>query len=755
MNTIIKINTLSLLMAFMAMGCGKSTEADITKEGQSASHTDTAFVQEYHKGFVVHKDMPAANDVRAIHLAPDQNVWIATGHGVYRKPKTGADWEQMLPEENVGPAYDLDSEASGKVWLASWDGVYALENDALVQVPGPKPPIAKVLSTAEGVYAFGPYGIWLYSENEWKSKDFTNARSIRTVLTDKNAGLWLGTDIGLYHCNEEQTSAYQKNEDLISAYVKGLDFDDEGNLWVGGLGGVTIRKGDKVIDKKEPSNGITNVNVNVVKKAPDGKMWVGTDYGITRFQPGENDYSVRLSKRWLRADEVRDIDFDANGNAWVATSDGVSLIGRKEMTLAEKADYFYGQLISRHVREPGIVARFKLEVPGDTSSIVPDDDDNDGEYTAMYLAMESFRYAVTGSEEAKVRAKKAFDFLHLLREVTGREGFFARTVVPVDWDRPMHDMNRTYTDRELAEAIVNNPRTKPVEVRWHPSEDGKWLWKGDTSSDEFAGHFFGYYWYYFLVADEAEKQRIAAHVEQIMDHLLRNDFYLVGVDGKPAKWGVWSPKSLNDDPEWSPEKPLNSLEILSFLKFAHAITGKAAYQEAYIKLIKEEGYLENAKQLYTTNPAFETYFDIYMALYTYPALINLEEDAELKAEYRKHLDQWFAKFKDTRSPLLNLTYNLLTGGADELEASIFFLQDAPLSLVDWRIDNGKREDLQLVRSPILEEIQVNELRPPSEYRTMRWDNNPYLAVSGNPSEEKEPVYWLLPYWMGKYQGLIK
>ena len=245
-------------------------------------------------------------------------------------------------------------------------------------------------------------------------------------------------------------------------------------------------------------------------------MWAGTDYGITRFQPGESDYSVRLSQRWLRADEVRDIDFDAKGNAWVATADGVSVIRRKKMNLAEKADYFYDQLITRHVREPGIVARFKLEVPGDTSSIVADDDDNDGEYTAMYLAMESFRYAVTKSEEAKKRAKKAFDFLHLLREVTGRDGFFARTVVPIDWDRPLHDMNRTYTERELAEAIIDNPRTKPVEVRWHPSADGKWLWKGDTSSDEFAGHFFGYYWYYFLVADEAEKKRIAAHVEQII-----------------------------------------------------------------------------------------------------------------------------------------------------------------------------------------------------------------------------------------------
>tara|TARA_R110002124_G_scaffold55708_3_gene157722 strand:+ start:30790 stop:33057 length:2268 start_codon:yes stop_codon:yes gene_type:complete len=755
MYTYIKIYGLGLALAVMAMGCGRTTEADHVPEKKATSHTDTAFVQEYHEGFVVHKEFAAANDVRAIHLSPDQNVWIATGHGVYKKSKIARDWEQMLPEKIIGPAYDLDSDATGKVWLASWDGVYAMENNALVQVPGPKPPIAKVLSTDEGVYAFGPYGIWLYSKNQWELKDFTNARSIRAVLSDKNGGLWLGTDIGLYHCKEAQTIAYQKNEDLISAYVKGMDLDEQGNLWVGGLGGVTIRKEGKVIDKKEPSNGITNININVVKKAPDGKMWVGTDYGITRFQPGESDYSVRLSQRWLRADEVRDIDFDAKGNAWVATADGVSVIRSKKMNLAEKADYFYDQLITRHVREPGIVARFKLEVPGDTSSIVADDDDNDGEYTAMYLAMESFRYAVTKSEEAKKRAKKAFDFLHLLREVTGRDGFFARTVVPIDWERPMHDMNRTYTERELAEAIIDNPRTKPVEVRWHSSADGKWLWKGDTSSDEFAGHFFGYYLYYFLVADEAEKKRIAAHVEQIMDHLLRNDFYMVGVDGKPTKWGVWSPKSLNDDPEWLPEKPLNSLEILSFLKFAHAITGKAVYQEAYIKLIKVHGYLENAKQLYTTNPAFETYFDIYMALYIYPPLINLEEDPELKAEYRKHLGQWFAKFKATQSPLLNFTYNLLTGETEELGASIFFLQDAPLSLVDWPIDNGRREDLHLVRSPILEEIQVNELRPPSEYRTMRWDRNPYLAVSGDPSQEKEPVYWLLPYWMGRYQQLIK
>ena len=454
------------------------------------------------------------------------------------------------------------------------------------------------------------------------------------------------------------------------------------------------------------------------------------------------------------SDEVRDIEFDKEGNAWIATANGVSAIKNREMTLAQKADYFYDQLIRRHVREPWIVGRFRLEVPGDTTTLVPDDDDNDGEYTAMYLAMESFRYAVTANPQARERAKKAFDFLHYLREVTGLDGFFARTIIPADWTKA-HDMNRTYTPQELAEELVKNPRQKPVEKRWHLSADGKWMWKGDTSSDELDGHFFGYYWYYKFVADDAEKQRIANHVEKITDHLVRNDFYLVGVDGKHTKWGVWSPQSLNHDPEWAPERPLNSLEILSFLKFAYELTGKSIYQSEYKRLIEQEGYLQNAKDLYITNPAWETYFDIYLALYIYPALIELEKDPVLSADYKAHMDQWFDKFKETKSPLLNFTYNLLNGGADELDNSIFFLRDAPLDLVDWTIDNGKREDLHVVRKPILESVQVNELRPPSEYRTMRWDRNPYFAVAGNPAQEREPVYWLLPYWMGRYLNLIK
>ncbi len=680
------------------------------------------------------------------------NIWIATKHGVYQKKTHSRNWQLMILGDDLGPAYDVKLDIDGSIWIATWNGIYTNTSGKLKKVKGLKPPIAKIVIAKEGVYALGPYGIWLQKNNNWIKKNYTTARSIRAAISDSHGGLWIATDVGLYHSSDEKSYVIRENDELISAYVKGMDYTDQGKLWVASMGGISIRDENHKIGEKLLKDGITNANINVVKKAPNGVIWVGTEYGITRFTPGEEDYSVRLSKRWLLSNRVRDIAFDVDGNAWIATAKGVSAIKKINMTLSEKADFFYKKLVPRHVREPWIVGRFKLTIPGDTTSIEPDDDDNDGEYTAMYLAMESFRYATTKDPIAKERAKKAFDFLQYLREVTEMDGFFARTIIPVSWKRS-HDMDRTYSPQQLAEEIIRDPRRKSVEKRWHVSKDGKWKWKGDTSSDELCGHLFGYYCYYNFAADEQEKKRVALHFSKIMDHLIRNDFNLTGVDGTHTKWGVWSPKMLNSDPEWAPERALNSMELLSFLKFTYQITKDEKYQKEYLKLIKEHGYLENIKKFHHTNPAWKTYFDIYMALFVYPPLLSYEDDPKIKKEYQSHMNQWFKKNKVTKSPFVNFTYNLLNGGNDELDNSIFFLKDAPLDLVDWKFDNGKREDLQVVRSPILEVLQV-ELRPPSEYRTIRWDRNPYHAISGNPAQERDPVYWLLPYWMGRYQKLI-
>ena len=734
--------------------CDGLDNSSTSQKIESPIYRDIPFSQEYHEGYMIDPQMADANDVRAIYVDSNNNVWAATKNGIYIKPADESSWNLLIHNDDQGPAYDVKEGKDGQIWIATWNGLYTISENGVSKTDGPEGPITQIVVADDGIYALGPQGIWYKIENEWKKQDVKVARSVRTAVSDGNNGLWIGSDVGLYHVADGKSTVFNANEDLISAYIRGIDYDIDGNLWVGSLGGVTIRNSKQKIRDIFPADGIPNAWVNVVKRSPNGTMWVGTNYGIARFQSGSDTYSIRLSRRWLMDDEVRDIAFDAEGNAWIATANGVSAIKTRQMTLESKADYFYDWLIKRHIREPWIAARFRLTTPGDTTTIEQEDDDNDGEYTSNYLAMESFRYAATGDQVAKERARKAFDFLKLLREVTGVEGFFARTIVPAHWTT-MHDPNRSYTPQQLADELVENPRFKPMEIRWHFSADGKWKWKGDTSSDEMDGHFFGYYCYYNLVADDAEKERVANHVSKILDHLIAHDFNLVDVDGKPTRWGVWSPQSLNHDPEWSPEKALNSLEILSFLKFGFTITGKQEYQNAYLKLINEEHYIENAQKLHSTNPSWETYFDIFLALYIYPTLINYEKDPAIRAEYIKHMDGWFAKHRPIRSPFVNFAYNWLHGGNDELDNSISFLRDTPLDLVDWYIDNSKREDLHLVRSPILEELQTNRLLPPSEYRTMRWDKNPYEAVVGNPAEEKEPVFWLLPYWMGRYLNLIQ
>jgi hypothetical protein len=368
--------------------------------------------------------------------------------------------------------------------------------------------------------------------------------------------------------------------------------------------------------------------------------------------------------------------------------------------------------------------------------------------------MESFRYAVTGDPDARLKARKAFEFLKYLQEVTGTEGFFARSIVPADW-KNVNDPNRRYDKIELAEELVNDPRYKPVEERWRRSKDGKWLWKGDTSSDEMDGHMMSYFFYYELAAGEEEKVMIRNHVRKIIDCLIKNGYNLIDIDGTHTRWAVWSPEKLNRDPDWASEKALNSMELLAYLKLAAHITGDDKYQKEYIRLIKEEGYLDNASQLNSKNPAWQVYFDLTMEGYLFPILLKYEENPEIRKSYEILADKWMENQKAGENLINNFTYAFATGKMVNIPQSVEFLKDTPLDLVDWTIDHKLREDVQLVRKPILEEVQVEELPAASERATVRWDRNPWAATEGNPQQVREPVFWLWPYWMARYLGVIR
>jgi hypothetical protein len=196
------------------------------------------------------------------------------------------------------------------------------------------------------------------------------------------------------------------------------------------------------------------------------------------------------------------------------------------------------------------------------------------------------------------------------------------------------------------------------------------------------------------------------------------------------------------------------MELLSFLKLAHHMTGDEKYQKEYLRLIEKEGYLDNMAKMPHQNKAWFIYYDVVLALYQYPILIGCEKDPRLMKFYEDHLDAFLALRKADHSPLINFVYCYARKKKAELPASVDFLVDTPLDLVSWPVDHTKREDVHLVREPVLEDVQVNALPPASIRMTVRWDKNPWAVDGADPHVEREPVFWLLPYWMGRYLGMI-
>jgi hypothetical protein len=713
-------------------------------------NSSVEFRQEMHTAYLVDTSEPGANDVRMIAVDQEENIWIATKAGIYRKQHQEDHWQMVITGENAGPAYCV-YQSGEDIWMGTWNGLYCWRKNQLI-----KHPLAQVVTSICGsevdLYALGPAGVNRIDTLEAVRQPYQIARSIRAGTVDQQGHLWVATDVGIFECYDSATRHFHDTSALISAYVRGLVIADNGAITVGGLGGVSVIHNGKLVKTTGVEEGLQSAEVTCLNKAPDGTLWIGTKLGIARLHTNDS-ISHRFSRRWLIHDEVRDIAFDRQGNAWIATGGGVSQISSRWMSLGEKAVYFYDILMKRHIREPWIAGHCRLTRPGDLTSWEPEDDDNDGEYTGGYLAMESLRFAVTRNEDAREKAGRAFDFLCLLRTVTGDDGFFARTIIPAHWSR-MHDPNRTYTPQERIEELVKEPRFKPVEERWRLSKDGKWLWKGDTSSDELCGHMMGYFYYYELAASDSERKRIRHQVSSILDELMDNEYNLVDLDGRPTRWGIWSPEILQSDPDWFPEQGINSFELLAFLKFGYKITGHQKYQDAYLRLIHEKNYLEILAKQHDKNPAWYIYFDVTLEGYLYPILVKYEDDPQLKAFYEKQMDWWFALQKKDQSALNNLFYCFARDRREETGATLQFLIDTPLDLIDWPIDHTLREDLRIIRRPALEELQTDRLVPPAMRATVRWDRNPWSAVQGNPHREREPVFWLFPYWLGRYLDII-
>jgi len=560
-------------------------------------------------------------------------------------------------------------------------------------------------------------------------------------------GVWVGTSRGLFHASAwgqplERQADYGVNGPLATT-ITALALDTEGTLWVGTPVGISLRHKDGQWTCLRGKEGLPIEDVTDLEMAANGDIWIGTSMGAVLYRPQapERKWFYREGPRYLPDGQVNDLAIAADGKSvYCATPKGLGRIELTATTLLEKAQAIEKRIDVRH-RRMGMVSACMLEDPKDFTKHDISDNDNDGLWTAYHVAAMSLAYAVTGDEAARESAKKSMDGALLLQDVSGIPGVVARSALPA----------------ERAEKEGKGPKNS-VKKQWRPSPDGKLYWLADTSNDEIDGHYMAFYAYWEHIAqfDAEERARIEQHVRTLTDAIIANGYQLYDWHGKRTYWGFWSPELINKDPEHYLENGLNSLQMLSFLKVAHHITGDEKYKRHYDNLIRDHGYLDNIQLEKKVFPDENNHSDNQLACVAWYPLLQLEWTPSVRQVLHKAARRHYRTLAADRSSFFNCVFATIDPHYVDLEGSLRNLEEIPTDRRLYGADNSRRADL--VFDPKADRFGKRQLLyvlPADERIFDKWNSNPYLTVEkGNPNVEDDGSAYLLPYWMARYHGFI-
>jgi ligand-binding sensor domain-containing protein len=734
MNTTIKIAALGVALAVAS--CTAKTEKKLIQ-----AHQDKAFTQDYSIKF---KLEPRDAELKKVVADRNGYVQIHSSKGLLR-PRAG---QFLFPGMLVKDVQDR-STSDKKI-----SGIGTYQNQ-LVYIDN-----KAVLSNAWAGKLYSRHtlpGARIFAGGKDFSFLISDGKALHLLKDSKN--LWEGSlsgeevrDIKFDEANnlfwilgKSSISTFAPDKNELSEVISGANATcielAQGKLIVGTTDGYfeidpKTKKQTGDIQRKMPWTDLTTIS-NI-----DGKIWFGSTWGAMKLrEDGKFDYYA--SERWIPSDTVVNIAKGPENSVLILTSNGLGKICFEEMTLHEKAMFFEKQVRDRHIRT-GFNATVSGMVNGDVTTGFMENSDNDGLWTSMYLAGETFRYAVTKSDEALQNVRESLDAMERLYTINPmKSGFPSRSF----------------------ERAGYNVGDEP----WRPTEDPEWDWKSTTSSDEAIGHIFAFGAIAELVEEPELKNKAILLIDTLMSHIVKNDFYMIDWNGKPTTWGRWNPEYVNARPKNVGDRKINSSNIIGMLQTAYHFTKKEKYKEAAFNLMNEHGYFENlmrpmkeigyapadadelSKELSDAwnHSDDEMYFCGYWGLYRYAL------NDTLKARYKEAIVDHFEAERPEKEGLWNIMTALVETDNIDLNEAVWYLQEYPLDLINWSVKNSQRKDITFIE-PNFRKQTITEVLPPDELGISRHNANRFTLDenSGGRSENSAGDIWLLPYWIGRYLGVI-
>lgn len=166
------------------------------------------------------------------------------------------------------------------------------------------------------------FNFYFLQNNDGKGS-VVSKKIVGSFCETKGGNVWVGTQNGLYYCNNSTKQIFPYRGGMLSGDVRSI-MQDGSKLWLGtydnGIRVINLRNGNikaYTYSKKIPYTICSN-SVYCIYKVRKGDIYIGTNWGLCRYDSIRDRFMLLSVMSSMTS--IADMLEDASGNLWVATS---------------------------------------------------------------------------------------------------------------------------------------------------------------------------------------------------------------------------------------------------------------------------------------------------------------------------------------------------------------------------------------------------------------------------------------------------
>ena len=248
-------------------------------------------------------------------------------------------WNEITYTDGIQSDYTYSSliDNNNKIWFGTYSGISLYDGQEIknfTQYDGiPQTPVFKLFMDDENTIwaGFGnpnwknQGGLVTFKNGEiekiYSSDDGLPFKGIGDIQSDINGNILIGGTGGLSIFDGEKFKTYTAEDGIPFGFVSAIMVEGT-NIWLGSTDGLALFNGKKFRHYGR-KDGLRHQWIRVIKKGPKGNIWIGTRGGVSIFDGTK--FSNLWQKHGLMNNEVQDIFFDESGNAMISTQGGTFL----------------------------------------------------------------------------------------------------------------------------------------------------------------------------------------------------------------------------------------------------------------------------------------------------------------------------------------------------------------------------------------------------------------------------------------------